>query len=91
MELLLSKYRRGSSYNEVILDSKTWGANLPDAVEAVFYPAGCSSCELTARDIHCRFLAAYALRASDVPLVRFWMDGHLRPFEADDRVGCPSI
>jgi hypothetical protein len=29
-------------YNELVLDSKTWVANLPHSIEAVFYPKGCS-------------------------------------------------
>ena len=89
LELLSGKYRRGSSHNEVVLDSKDWGANLPHSVEAFFYPAGCIMCERTVREVHCQFLAAYDLTACDVPLVRFWMDGHLEPFEADS-VGCPG-
>ena len=89
LELLSGKYRRGSSYNEVVLDSKDWGANLPHSVDAFFYPVGCIMCERTVREVHCRFLAAYDLTACDVPLVRFWMDGHLEPFEADS-VGCPG-
>ena len=92
MDILLEKYEASGShsYNELILDSTTWGENLPRSVAAVFYPVSGScgaSCQNYARDVHCRMLDFYQLTASELPLLRLTPSGLEAPFEADT-VGC---
>ena len=47
-------------YNELVLDSNTWVANLPHSIEAVFYPKGCSQAtEDRARAAHAALVQRY--------------------------------
>lgn len=68
-----------TTYNEVVILKEAWEAALPGSIEAVFcvHSDGCHQ----AREVHRRFLEAYGLSASDVPLLRYlhergFMDMH---------------
>ena len=69
-----------SGYNEVVLESRRWEANLPQAVQAFFFIRGASD-EAAIRRAHANFLAEYSLAAQEVPLLQLdpgrWDD----PFE----------
>ena len=52
-------------YNEVVIDAATYVKHLPFSLEAIIDDDG----------LHSRFLQAYGLTATDVPLVRLSADG----------------
>ena len=68
--------RSGCQYNELILNADVWRENMPDAIEAFFYPVNgvVDTSEGTpedAYDIHRAFLDEYGLTNDDVPLLEF--------------------
>lgn len=72
-QMLMQQWEQSkSSYNEVVLDSERWDANLPHTISAVFYPAYASQDKAAhARQVHAAFLARYRLDSSTVPLLVF--------------------
>lgn len=57
----------GLAYNEVMVDTQWYVANMPDAVEAFFEYDGYGG----AAGVHQQFLDHFGLSAADVPLVLF--------------------
>ena len=65
-------------YNELVLDSATWVANLPHSVEAVFYPKGCSKAtEDRARTAHAAFVKHFG---TETPLLVLDVSNWEAPF-----------
>ena len=61
---------QGGTYNELVLDTEAWVANLPGSIEAVFYPAACGeACVAAARATHAAFIARYPEAAATTPLL----------------------
>ena len=72
--------REQPHYNEVIVDTATYAANLPHSLEAVFYLADSDSDAVQhARAVHQGFLAEYPDQAG-VPLLRLDMRALNAPF-----------
>lgn len=68
--------RSGCQYNELIMNADVWRENMPQVIEAFFYPVNgvVDTSEGTpedARSIHQSFLLEYGLTADDVPLLEF--------------------
>ena len=66
-----------AGYNEVIVDTATYRAHLPNSLEAFFAQEGG---EVGARRAHAHFLHAYNLSASAVPLLRLDLADLEQPF-----------
>ena len=54
-------------YNEFMVDGFFWNAHLPHSIEAIVSSPG----DPQARKLHAKFIKAYGLKPSDVPLVSF--------------------
>ena len=54
-------------YNEIMVDGFYWNAQLPHSIEAIVTSPG----DPQAQAMHAKFIKAYGLKASDVPLVSF--------------------
>ena len=68
-------------YNEILVDTATYVANLPHSLEAIFYLSTSSSQdEQHARLVHSTFLAATGMTPSAVPLLRLALNNHAAPF-----------
>jgi hypothetical protein len=59
-------------YNEIVVPTTSWEAALPASVTAVICLRG-DACA-AARDVHLRFVSAYGLSQSEVPLVHYRHD-----------------
>ena len=70
------------SYNEVIVDSDHWIAQLPHSVEGFWWPDSpeCarpeSACQRAVREAHEGFERAYPSLRGEVPLLRLRMQDH---------------
>ena len=75
--------QKPGAYNEVVLDARTWGRNLPHSVLAIFYPEDASAeGQFFARNAHKMMLREYShLTEDDIPLVVLRMDDWENPFD----------
>jgi len=73
---MLAAHRGSSSYNEVVVEAKTFNDALPWSVEAIITSPG----DPTTLEMHARFLQTYGITAADVPLVTFHKELVDRPF-----------
>ena len=59
-------------YNEVVLDTTDWHERLPAAIDAVFIPVEADeSAWRRGRDTHAKYLRAFNLTASELPLLSY--------------------
>ena len=70
---MVAQSQRGGGYNEVIVGRDDYESRLPQAVEAVVFTGDDRS---KAEAVHAKFLGAYGLAASQVPLL------HVAPVKA---------
>jgi len=68
--------RGGCRYNEVVLDGWKYSEQLPNIIEAVFFPINgqvdkWEGSEDSARDVHAKMLQQYDLSAAQLPLLSF--------------------
>lgn len=82
---MLSNHYNRAGYAEMIVDAKAWRDNLPESVEALFYPkhtcAIGSPCMETTKAAHAALLKAYRLTAKDIPLLTLDVRNLEAPFE----------
>jgi len=84
LSIMLDRFmQKPGAYNEVVLDARTWGRNLPHSVLAIFYPEVASAeGQLFARNAHKMMLREYShLTEDDIPLVVLRMDDWENPFD----------
>jgi hypothetical protein len=74
--------QKPGAYNEVVLDARTWGRNLPHSVFAIFYPEHASAeGQYFARHAHKMMLQEYShLTEDDIPLVVLRLNDWENPF-----------
>lgn len=64
-----------ASYNEVVVDTASYTARLPDSIEAVFWVKGCKQsgpyCERYAREAHRKLVDHFGLAEGALPLLTF--------------------
>ena len=75
--------QKPGAYNEVVLDARTWGRNLPHSVFAIFYPEHASAeGQYFARHAHKMMLQEYShLTEDDIPLVVLRLNDWETPFD----------
>lgn len=73
---MLAAHRRSYTYNEIVVDAKTYNDELPWSVEAIITSPG----DPGTLQMHSRFLQTYGITAADVPLVTFHKELSDRPF-----------
>ena len=84
LSIMLDRFmQKPGAYNEVVLDARTWGRNLPHSVLAIFYPEDASAeGQFFARNAHKMMLREYShLTEDDIPLVVLRMDDWENPFD----------
>jgi len=60
MGVLFERAASNGHYNEIIIDALYWDAQLPDAIEAIYYTAGLSASAVRdAQRIHAAFLTRF--------------------------------
>lgn len=60
------------SYNEIILESESWVANLPHTLEAVFVLLGSDRAfQQRARKVHASLISEYNLSVDELPLLAY--------------------
>lgn len=73
--------RAGGGYNEVIIDSESWMANMPRTVMAFYVPKGVTEGQLEfSRGAHGDFLRQYGITADQTPLVQYDQAAGMNPF-----------
>lgn len=92
LSFMLEGYRRRrppfAGYNEFVIDAEHFMGNLPNSIEAFWYPLtdGCADlsdrCQMKVKEAHVHFLQEYRLDASDVPLLGLRPDNWDEPFVA---------
>ena len=81
--MLQRHYARGG-YAEIIMDSAAWRRNLPQSVEAMFYPKSClqgSPCRAATQRAHAALLKEHGLTHEELPLLTLDQEDLETPFE----------
>ena len=68
----------GCRHNEIVLDAASWVQGLPKTIQAIFFPSGAAEWE--ARRMRERFLDAFGLAGSELPIFRLDLSNLQAPF-----------
>lgn len=84
---MLAAHRHSFTYNEIVIDAKTFNDEMPWSVEAIITSPG----DPTTLEMYAKFLQMYGITAADVPLVTFHKELAERPFVCEICDGVATV